>query len=65
MTEWTEDQDPYEVLGLTQGHDSTETQIKKASFFGSCVPPDESAGQSLDYFVVLTGLQIIGSEEAS
>ena len=32
MTEWTEDQDPYEVLGLTQGHDSTETQIKKASF---------------------------------
>ncbi|KAL0046923.1 hypothetical protein WJX82_001790 [Trebouxia sp. C0006] len=30
MTEWTEDQDPYEVLGLTQGHESTETQIKKA-----------------------------------
>ncbi|KAL0029233.1 hypothetical protein WJX79_004395 [Trebouxia sp. C0005] len=30
MSEWTEDQDPYEVLGLTQGHESTETQIKKA-----------------------------------
>ncbi len=29
MSEWTEDQDPYEVLGLTQGHESTETQIKK------------------------------------
>lgn len=29
MSDWTEDQDPYEVLGLTQGHESTEAQIKK------------------------------------
>jgi hypothetical protein len=32
MSEWTEDQDPYEVLGLTQGHESTEAQIKKVWF---------------------------------
>ncbi|DBB01120.1 hypothetical protein WJX77_003151 [Trebouxia sp. C0004] len=30
MSDWTEDQDPYEVLGLTQGHESTGAQIKKA-----------------------------------
>ena len=49
MSEWTEDQDPYEVLGLTQGHESTETQIKKAWLLvHACLL--ESAGQSLDYF---------------
>lgn len=29
MSGWAEDQDPYEVLELTQGHESTEAQIKK------------------------------------
>lgn len=29
MSEWAEDQDPYEILGLAQGHESTEAQIKK------------------------------------
>ncbi|KAL3162426.1 hypothetical protein ABBQ32_010096 [Trebouxia sp. C0010 RCD-2024] len=30
MSDWAEDQDPYEILGLAQGHESTEAQIKKA-----------------------------------
>ena len=29
MSDWAEDQDPYEILGLAQGHESTEAQIKK------------------------------------
>ena len=29
MSEWAEDQDPYEVLGLSQRHESTEAEIKK------------------------------------
>ena len=29
MSEWAEDQDPYEVLGLNQRHESTEAEIKK------------------------------------
>ena len=29
MSSWEEDQDPYEILGLAQGHESTEAQIKK------------------------------------
>ena len=30
MADWTDNQDPYQVLGLTQGHESTEAEIKKA-----------------------------------
>lgn len=30
MSEWAEDQDPYEVLGLSQRHESSEAEIKKA-----------------------------------
>ena len=29
MSNWAEDQDPYEILGLAQGHESKEAQIKK------------------------------------
>lgn len=29
MSDWAEDQDPYEILGLAQGHENTEAQIKK------------------------------------
>ena len=29
MSDWAEDQDPYDILGLAQGHESTEVQIKK------------------------------------
>ncbi len=65
MTEWTEDQDPYEVLGLTQGHESTETQIKKAWFSVHACLGTSLQAKALTILVVLTGLQTIGSEEAS
>lgn len=65
MTEWTEDQDPYEVLGLTQGHESTETQIKKAWFLVHACLRTSLQAKALTILVVLTGLQTIGSEEAS
>lgn len=29
MTDWTETQDPYQVLGLAQGHETTEAELKK------------------------------------
>ena len=65
MTEWTEDQDPYEVLGLTQGHESTETQIRKAWFLVHACLGTSLQAKALTILVVLTGLQTIGSEEAS
>ena len=29
MADWAEDQDPYQILSLSQGHESTEAEIKK------------------------------------
>ena len=32
MSDWTDNQDPYQVLGLTQGHETTEAELKKVAF---------------------------------
>ena len=42
MSEWTEDQDPYEILGLTQGHESTDTEVKKVRRLHTQLRPESA-----------------------
>ena len=68
MSSWEEDQDPYEILGLSQGHESTEAQIKKV-----CL---DQASESLQHrweddlrghnvLWVLAGIQTTSAKETS
>ena len=66
MSDWPEDQDPYEILGLAQGHESTEAQIKKVCSGTVCkLLAKLTCNNSPQLFRVLTGLQTAGPEEAS
>lgn len=70
MSDWAEDQDPYEILGLAQGHESTEAQIKKVCQYHAEHVLTPCGGKCLQHinilgFCLLAGIQAVGAEETS
>ena len=69
MSDWAEDQDPYEILGLAQGHESTEAQIKKVCLLSRSDTPGKLQrywwSELHHNLWLLTGVSTVGAEETS